>query len=206
MVIIVADHGENLGEHGLMSHQYCVYDTLVHVPLLIRYPRLFEGGQRIGEQVQSLEIFTTIMDVLGIPKHEIPNDVRGRSLVPSKLAESKSRPAFSEYLVPNLARMRRLFAKHNVERYDRALRSVREDGWKAIFSSDGKAELYDLEADPGETRNLAVQHPERMQTMRARLDEWLASIGVSAESELEALESGDLDSAIVKRLQALGYF
>lgn len=206
LIFIVADHGENLGEHGLMSHQYCVYDTLVQVPLIIRYPPLFEAGQRASDQVQTLEIFTTIMDILGIAKSEIPNDVRGRSLVPKKLAGDPLPYAISEYLVPNLARMRRLYPNCDINRYDRGLRAIRQNDYKSIFAFNGQCELYDLKTDPGETQNLAAQKPDLVQEMRSRLNDWLASVGATDDEGLGGEDEADIDPQVVKRLQDLGYF
>jgi len=64
VVIITSDHGENFGEHHLMGHFLCVYDTLLHVPLIIRYPESFEAGFRVEEQVQLTDIFkVTVVEV-----------------------------------------------------------------------------------------------------------------------------------------------
>ena len=202
VVIVVADHGENLGEHGLMSHQYCVYDTLVRVPLIIRYPPRFPAGRRVPDLVQTLEIFPTVMDLLGIPREAVPNDLRGRSLVPEKLAGQPLPYAVSEYLVPNLARMRRLFGNYDLARYDRSLRAIRENGHKAIFASDGGTELYDLSADPGETRNLADENPAVVQRLRSQLEDWLVSVGAAEVREMQT----EMNPVLMKRLQDLGYF
>lgn len=204
MVIIVADHGENLGEHGLMSHQYSVHDALAHVPLIIRYPPRFSGGQRLPDLVQSLEIFTTIMDVVGIDRNDIPNPVHGRSLAPEQVRARPMPFAVSEYIVPNLVRMRRLYPDRDLSRYDRTLRAIRRDGWKAIIGSDGHNELYHVATDPGETRNVAVREPQRLAELRQMLDDWLAAVGVVQSGELQA--SADLDPNLIKRLQDLGYF
>jgi len=202
LLFIVADHGENLGEHGLMSHQYCVYDTLLHVPLVIRYPPLFPAGMRVAAQVQPLEIFTTVMDVLGIERQEIPNDVRGRSLVPEKLAAAPLPFTIGEYLAPNLERMRRLYPDRDLSRFDRALHALRREGYKYIWTSDGQPELYDLAVDPGERENLVGQKPGLVAEMQAQLDEWLATIHPPEAAQPEAAE---MDETVVQRLRALGY-
>ena len=207
LLVIVADHGENLGEHGLMSHQYCVYDTLAHVPLIIRYPPLFQGGQRITDLVETTEIFTTIMDILGIQKQEIPNDVRGRSLIPEVVAAQPRSFAISEYLAPNLARMQRLYSNFDVDRYQRALRGIRQNGYKAIFASDGQTELFDLKHDPNETQNLADQMPEKVKAMQTQLEEWLTSVGGEPlRNDQAENQDSDIDPRLVKRLADLGYF
>lgn len=209
IVFVVADHGENLGDHGLMSHQYCVYDSLVHVPLIVRYPPLFEAGRRVHTQVQTLEIFTTIMDILGVSKDDIPNKALGRSIIPEKLEDNgDNHPSItiSEYLAPNLAKMRRLYGEYDVDRYDRSLRAIRHDGYKAIFSSDGQSELYDLRADPAEAHDLAHEMPDVLQEMRLLLDGWLAQIQIADDEHLDGAEADEIDPAVIKRLQDLGYF
>jgi arylsulfatase A-like enzyme len=206
VVIIVADHGENLGEHGLMSHQYCVYDTLVHVPLIIRYPPEFQANQRVSDLVQTLEIYTTVLDILGIDKRDIPNPVQGRTLIPEKLHSDPPPAIISEYLAPNLARMRRLYRNYDTDRYDRTFRAIRRDNMKAIFASDGQAELYDLTSDPGETRNLAKQMPNMVQEMQSHLRDWLISVGASESTPIGGDNIPEIDPALVRRLEYLGYF
>ncbi|MCO5205663.1 MAG: sulfatase-like hydrolase/transferase [Anaerolineae bacterium] len=205
IVIIVADHGENLGEHQLMSHQYCVYDTLAHIPLIIRYPRLFPAGMRITETVQSLELFTTIIDIIGIDREEIPNQVLGRSLVPENIADKPLPFAVTEYLVSNLARMKRLYPDKDLSRYDRQLRAIRQDGWKAIFASSGTAELYHVTEDAGEIHDLADVHPEHLARLQTLLQDWLLAVGAPQTIAANGSKE-ELDADLVKRLQDLGYF
>lgn len=203
LLFVVADHGENLGEHALMSHQYCVYETLIHVPLIIRYPPLFPAGLRISPQVQTLEIFTTIMDVVGIERQEIVNHVSGRSLVPAKLVDNPLPFAISEYLVPNLDRMQRLYPHKDLSHYKRALRAIRREGYKYIWTSDGQPELYDLTIDSGETNNLVNQKTPLAKELQAQLDKWLTSIQKLSPAQQPA---ANIDDAVVtQRLRDLGY-
>ena len=65
LLIITADHGENIGEHGLMDHQYCIYDTLIHVPLIIRFPRAEFKPASVDNQVQTIDIFYSILERIG---------------------------------------------------------------------------------------------------------------------------------------------
>jgi arylsulfatase A-like enzyme len=201
LLIITADHGENIGDHGLMAHQYCLYDTLIRVPLIIRYPRLFPAGHRENGQVQTHEIFTTIMDVLGVERGEVVNDVRGRSLVPSKTAAQPLPFAISEDPAPNLAPFRRKCPGFDPSKFDRQLRAVRYGDYKYIWASDGRHELYNLLEDPQESDNLIQAQPEKAEEMQGQLDNWLESIKRS-ESEEMILE---VDEVIKERLEALGY-
>jgi len=81
LLIITSDHGENIGDHGLMDHVFCLYDTLLHVPLIIRYPKVFEPGSRIERQVQTTDIVPTILDILGIDRNKTQG-MQGHTLVP----------------------------------------------------------------------------------------------------------------------------
>src|SRR5207244_8717283 len=81
MLIITSDHGETIGDHGLMSHAYSLHDTLIHVPLLVRYPELFPPGQRVTQQVQLTDLFPTILDVLGLDVPHVRQELPGVSLV-----------------------------------------------------------------------------------------------------------------------------
>jgi arylsulfatase A-like enzyme len=201
LLIITADHGENIGDHGLMAHQYCLYDTLIHVPLIIRYPRLFAAGHREKSQVQTHEIFTTIMDILGIEKEEVVNDVRGRSLIPAKIAAQPLPFAISEDPAPNLAPFRRKCPGFDPSKFDRRLRAVRCDGYKYVWASDGRHELYNLVKDPHELENLIQTQAEKAEALQEKLDNWLESIDQPESGEMTL----EVDDEIKDRLKALGY-
>ncbi|MFC1980592.1 sulfatase-like hydrolase/transferase [Chloroflexota bacterium] len=76
VLIITSDHGDNFGEHHLMGHILCVYDTLLHVPLIIRYPGLFEAGLRVNHQVQLTDVYPTILDIVA-PDRIVMNTFKG---------------------------------------------------------------------------------------------------------------------------------
>lgn len=100
MVILTADHGENLGEHNLLGHQFCIYDTLIHVPLIVRWPRLLRP-QRVDHVVQTHDLFPTVLGWVGL------DVTQSAKVMPRSLAEalqstpdSVYRHAYSEYLHP----------------------------------------------------------------------------------------------------------
>ena len=194
LFIVTSDHGENLGEHGLMDHQYCVYDTLARVPLVVCYPGGMAAGSREAALTQTLDIFPTVVDLLGI---EAPG-LQGRSLRPEALAENGREFTVTEYLAPQLHSFRR----ENVavdDKFERQLRAIRTQAYKYIWASDGRHELYHLAADPGERHNLIEAEPEIAQALAQKLTQWLEQY--EAEMPDEALE----DEQIINRLEALGY-
>ena len=66
MLILTSDHGENLGEHHMLDHKFCVYEPLLKVPLVVRYPSVVPAGQRVTEPVQTIDLFATIAEVAGV--------------------------------------------------------------------------------------------------------------------------------------------
>ena len=205
LLIITSDHGENIGEHNLMDHQYCLYDTLLRVPLIIRYPPLFPAGERIVQQVQLVDVFPTIMDVLGIDDEKLKQQMQGESLIPDRLAKRKRRFALAEYLGPQptieVLRRRVPDADNSIYRYDRALRCIRTEDFKYTQASDGRDQLHNIRDDPKELNNLVLVEKDRSDELRTELEKWL---GPFAEAEPRG-EMPEIDEATRSRLEALGY-
>jgi arylsulfatase A-like enzyme len=203
LLIITSDHGENLGEHHLMSHSYCLYDTLLHVPLIICAPTEFPSGQRISQQVQTLDLFPTILTMAGMQDADAWHQVQGQSLFPADLRGETSRLAIAEYLEPqpSLPALRKRFPGFDGSHYDRALRTVRTSDTKYIWASDGRDEFYDLSKDPQEEHNLITTEAERASQLRVSLDKWLGSFKHADQCG----EDADFDQLTIKRLEELGY-
>ncbi|MBU0493875.1 MAG: sulfatase-like hydrolase/transferase [Chloroflexi bacterium] len=167
LVIVTADHGEFLGEHGLLDHKQHLFETVLRVPLVLWYPRSLPGGQRVAGLVQLTDVMPTILALAGV---ETPAAMQGRSLLP--LIRGEQDPlaynvAFAEYWRDEL-----LIQKRGAV-FDRRLRSLRVGDWKYIWSSAGAGELYNLRQDPGEMHNLALSEPAQTAAMRERLDRWV---------------------------------
>ena len=199
--VVTGDHGENIGDHGMMDHQYCLYDTLLHVPLVVHGPG-FEGGQ-VDDLVQLTDLALTLLDAADIDAPELREASQGRSFHPR--AETTPREhAIAEYMAPqpsmDALRERVGTLADDIERFDRSLRAIRTDDEKLIRGSDGMRELYELGDDPEEATDIAPERPERISALESELDEWLdtfehadASGEVSMTDETEA------------RLEDLGY-
>ena len=137
LVVVTADHGESLGEHGETTHGLFAYNATLAVPLIVNGPGLAPG--EVDEPVAHADLMPTILDLLGSP---IPGSLDGRSLV---RAPARDRSIYFEALDASLTRG---WAP---------LVGVIQNGWKFIDLPD--AELYDLTADPGELRNRASSDP-----------------------------------------------
>jgi arylsulfatase A-like enzyme len=195
--IITADHGENLGDHNLMDHQYCVYDTLAKVPLIIRYPERFPAGGRMAELVQSVDLFPTLATMAAGALPDLFT-LQGQSLLSETLPETGRDFAIIEYLAPQL----HSFGREAVEvdgYFGRKLRAIRTHDHKYIWASDGRHELYNLHTDPGETQNVIELEWETAAALARCLEQWLHSFAHTS------FEDDSIDETIVQHLEALGY-
>lgn len=204
LLIITSDHGENIGDHGLMSHAYSLHDTLIHVPLLIRYPELFPRGERVTSHVQLTDLFPTILDAANLELPEVRAELQGVSLLENQ-ADAANRLAYSEMLAPHptiqtLNRRTGLPEDTPQPRFDRALRCIRTHESKFVWASDGQHALYDLQQDPSETQNLYSEQPETAALLEKQLTSWQPPTGLAlAAPELH------MDEDVRKRLRDLGY-
>ncbi len=154
LVILLADHGEGLGDHGETSHGYFIYESTMHVPLIIHWPA---GASRYPKRVTEagglIDVAPTILDFLHIPA---PPSFEGVSL----LSADSGRMTYEESVYPQDS-----FGWA-------ALRSVQLGSYKYIDAP--KAELYDLSKDPGERMNILEAHPAEARSLKARLDGLMA--------------------------------
>jgi arylsulfatase A-like enzyme len=203
VVIVTSDHGENLGDHMIFEHQFCIYETLVRVPLILRYPGRFPAGTRVTEPVSLVDVMPTLVKLLGLETPTAQAASPGRSWVGSALAVPPDRAILTEYLPP-LPRLED-YRRHNQtldERYfTRRLKSLRRGPFKFIWASDGRHELYDVSQDPGESRNLTQTSPDTARELEAELHRLLAAIPPVGIPE----EVQPLDEATKQELRALGY-
>lgn len=182
LLVLTADHGESLGEHGESTHSFFIYDATTHVPLIIRTPWGWTGRTKV--QAAGTDVFPTILDLVGEPS---PDPVDGRSLVRALIDREADlrHVAYSETYYPRFH-----YGWHE-------LRSVRDGRYKFIDAPS--PELYDLTRDPGERSNIYKANSRRGEEMRSQLQA-LAGSPASA-----APEKQQLDPETLQRLAALGY-
>jgi choline-sulfatase len=156
LIVFTADHGESLGEHGESTHGYFVYQSTLHVPLIIKWPQ--RGGvhyPRLSDIPAGLiDVAPTVLQFLGIPD---PASFQGQSLL-GLLVSRTSSPARGVYSESLYAHDRLGFAP---------LRSLRVGERQYIDAP--KPELYDLRRDPEELHNLAPREQALTQSMEAQL-------------------------------------
>jgi arylsulfatase A-like enzyme/Tfp pilus assembly protein PilF len=187
VVILTSDHGEGLGDHGESSHGFFLYDTTVHVGLIVRLPGASPAGRIVDAAVSHVDLVPTILDAVGL---DLPEPVHGVSLMPliEGGAAGTSRGVYSESLYPLL-------------HYGWApLRAYRTDGHKLI--SAPRPEVFDVRSDPLEEHDLSVAQPDVLAELESELDALRSVIETATPSPGAA---PDLDPHTLAQLQALGY-
>jgi arylsulfatase A-like enzyme len=185
IVVLTADHGEGRDEHDEKTHSFFVYDTTMRVPLVFWGAAAIQRGRRVASLVRLVDVAPTIVDLLGLPPLEGAQGVSLRPLLEDPDADL-GLTGYGESIEPSIT-----FGSS-------VLRFVRLGNWKYIHKLE--PELYDVGADPGETRNLAAQHPDVAARLRARLQE-LVSAAPARPEDAEV----EVDAETLAELQALGY-
>lgn len=203
-LVITSDHGENIGEHGLMGHQFCLYDTLLRVPLIMRCPEFSFRGKIEEKYVQLSDIFYTLLDVLDIPFEG--QDVHKRSF----LNRDYSELIFAEHEVPkiSLTVLENRFSDFKKKSLGQELKCIYSNGMKYIWNSRKVDELYDLNSDPDEENNLFQEKGDLASRLLSELQDKVGSlIGSDREDALDSKElpQEDLDKEIADKLRDLGY-
>jgi arylsulfatase A-like enzyme len=207
IVVVLADHGELLGERGgFFGHGPTLYQEAVGVPLLVRYPARIPAGARVAQPVSTVGVFATILDLAGLPA--IPTAQVG-SLAPlANGAVDGGGPVLSE-----LQKMEELggdsFSRPDPQMHGGSrLRMLRDGSWKLVETSKGERFLFDLAADPGETRDLAAERPADLARVAKRMVATVAELGLpplDGAAGTTGDEPAELDPATKERLRALGY-
>lgn len=197
LIVMVADHGEGLGEHNEITHAVLAYEQTMHVPLIIRPPAgAAPQGKVVNTRVSTVDIVPTILDLLGIdwPMGDVevngltPASLQGQSLVATWQPgfQAADRVIYGENLSPALT--------HGWGE----LRVLYDGSMKYIHGP--RPELFDLSVDPDELHNLADQRPDQVQKMRRDLEYFIYENALEGQSEVQ-----DVSPEVVAKLAALGY-
>lgn len=198
IIVLTADHGELLGEHHLYSHRWALYEPLVRVPLLIRYPRAVPAG-RERERTSVNRVPNTLAALLGAPA--LPDAAPG-------LFDAAPYRVVSELRDPNrvMEVVLRAFPDVSPDQFMRSLAAIYDGELKLIRASDQHHELYDLGADPDELVNLAAPRLDDVRRMLGELDGWERA--TPAFDRARARPDGpseDDDPETRQMLEVLGY-
>ncbi len=180
LILITADHGEHFGDHQLLGHSKSVYQSLIHVPLVIKYP----GHQQaavVDTAVSQIDFLPTILSTVGIP---VPPALPGLNL--------RTINTVLPRVLVSTSYMARGFT-HEIAT------ALIANGMKYIDSTLGTRELFDLARDPNEQTNLYRADDPLSLSMRTTLAEWLQKVPAFHPSQ------NKIDQENVRRLKSLGY-
>jgi len=161
IVILTADHGETLYDHECWFDHHGMYDCVLHVPLIIRYPAAVPAGKRVSGYCDHPDLTPTILELAGI---EAPDTFDGKSLLPLARGEA---------------------ASYDTEIYTTECTWMRKHGWRTPewklivalepdFHFKPPIELYNLVQDPEENSNLAEELPDVVQHLKNRMEAWIS--------------------------------
>lgn len=185
-VIITSDHGESLCEHGYWKHGWTMFDTELHVPMILRWPGAIPLGRRVAETVRLIDLLPTVLDQLRLP---VPNGAQGRSL--TGLISGAGQPTSIAALAEAV--------KMGPER-----KALYLDDWKLIVNTQTSARrLFRLADDPNELNDLSSQFPDVTGRLLRELTTQLAASSKLAEAVDSTLTPASREQ--IERLKALGY-
>jgi arylsulfatase A-like enzyme len=201
IVIVTADHGEHLGDHHLADHKFSVFNGLVRVPLIVRYPKAMSPA-RVSEVVSTMDVFATVAELTGAP---MPAGTLSRSLV-----GAREGVAFAELVEPTTLvfdRMRKVHPDFDSRPYEHCYASVETATHKCIRRCDGATQVFDPASDPGELRDLAASDPALAARVCGQIDAWKGTFTAydAKAAGAEAAPERAMSKPERCKLVALGY-
>lgn len=209
VIIITSDHGDSLTEHGIYFDHHGLYDETIRVPLIIRYPDVFPKPKRTKGFVQHVDLLPTLLNILEIDCDKFNFD--GKILMP---------------LIENRVSEIRPFI-YAEESYVQKKRCIRTEKYKYIFATDGKGycrychrihkgteELYDLEKDTHENKNIIKNNAAIKKRLKSQIDTFVDNLILNRNKLIETKDIKEEKSDnsykneeknIKNRLRALGY-
>ena len=188
LVIVTADHGDQLGEKNHLDHANGVDHGVTSIPMIVKFP-----GQATGREVPSpvslVDVFSTIAAAAGAA---VPGARAGQDLGAGDPGE--------ERMLIMESFPHRFFIRAN-PKMDRMERAVVRGRWKLITSSRGRRELYDMVSDPTESTELSASRADVARELDGLLQAWTAA----AERQKPATNAPARDRNLLQRMRALGY-
>ncbi|MEN0064266.1 MAG: sulfatase [Myxococcota bacterium] len=202
LVILLADHGEHLGEHQRLEHRWSLHQPLLHVPLVVWDPG--QPGRRISERVSTAGLFATVLDRVGLPVPEATQ-------APSWFIEPDDERIYAQLLDPfvsQLAAMREAYPYVDFAPYAETYCAAFEGDLKLLYGSSGRRELFHLGRDPNERRDLGKVAVRKREALVEALHAWedgLTPYDPGLRTEADGRGANRQDAAEQRMLAALGY-
>ncbi|SEN41891.1 sulfatase family protein [Lihuaxuella thermophila] len=166
LIVLVADHGESLGEHRIYFDHHGLYEPTIHVPLIISCPDKLPKNKRITALCQHADLLPTILDIAGVKTPKAIGPIDGRSLLP--VIEGKQQE-IRPFVI-------------SCEANWQLKRCIRTHQWKLIQSlekdvyGNPRWELYNLKQDPAENKNVLKQYPNVARKLKNQMNLWVKSM------------------------------
>ncbi len=220
LTIIVGDHGDGLGEHGYMGHAFTAYQELVHVPLLMQWPKRLPRPARIATPVSTRRVFHTILDAAGrLPDTAVfePTSARGLTLLHSVHGrDPENGVAYSEVYPPMTFvraienRQPRLVEPFRCLAVRKAVVRQMDGGgmggaFKLIQVDGTPDELFDLAADPLELESVLDVMGDTAVTLNQEINRISARAQRQRNNPAAGGEEVEIDGHLTRRLRGLGY-
>ena len=196
LLIVTADHGEAFGEHGYIFHVDCPYDEVLHIPLLLRFPGPSKPVGRVHALTQTIDVTPTILDLQQLP---VPHpEVQGKSLLPLLTGTADRVNEF-------------VFSRGG---YRSAFFIARDARSTLVLHKDGKQRaLYDMDADPWQTRDVVSAHPDRAAALTKAFGQFaktqkyppLNFLDPGYQPPTRDLPTAKMSEETKRRLKSLGY-
>ncbi|MFC1573156.1 sulfatase [Candidatus Eisenbacteria bacterium] len=199
IVVLASDHGEHLGEHHMMGHQYSLYNPLVCVPLVVHYPKRLAAG-RDARPVMNYDLFPTLLDLAGIAA---PEGLRSTAV--NLLSPLENRVRLAESLGPFTDPLQGIQSRHpawDPTPWTRELRALFDGEFKLIQYSDGERRLYRFRDDPEELDDLTLRESVRSQEMAAAMVQYVEVLAAASPSDEPLPEMTEEQREL---LRSLGY-
>jgi arylsulfatase A-like enzyme len=193
LIIVTADHGEDIGEHDRIGHLLVMHDTTMRVPLIVRYPPEFPAGQVVDDMVSLLDVAPTVLEIAaGVTS---PRTLARRSEHPREFVFAENPPPVKPIEV-----LKENFPEFDTRKMDHPMRMIRTSRHKLIWHVGKRAELYDLDSDPGETSDVGESHSEIRDALLLELDKWASELPRRIGEPFDAS-----DAKALEQLRELGY-
>jgi len=196
IVVVSADHGEELLDRGLIGHistfkEGRLYDEITRIPLVLWMPGTLPAGRIVEDPVQCIDIMPTLLEMAGV---DVPETAQGRSLLPviNNDPSWEQKPLFFESSAAGYGA--------NPEEYERRFRAMRTADWKLIHAvAEERYELYDLRSDPEEQNNIWGQNTAHSDSLGILLNEWAlyahkSAFRGGAESDTLAANGSEIEA------------
>lgn len=202
IVVVTSDHGDEFFEHGQKGHAKTLYDEVLRVPLVVRYPQRIAPGRRVEAQVRAMDVAPTILGLAGVPATPgfgtigLAPEHRFVDLTPYVAGSSPTAPFPA---LPAFSTTRWLGGRQTALRTADA-KLIR---YKPPLRNRAGTELFDLDVDPGERTNLDGSPPGKplLATLAPRLEDWTSDAGRQTKLAVGLAPSPRHEA----RLRALGY-